>query len=71
MLIGIRSGFGFSLQNLYIQTMKHELTFAAGNLTITESFQNCQFLGGTISLENGVRKILVDVASGFVIRILW
>lgn len=43
MLAGIPSGSGFSLQKLDTQKMKHESTFAAGNLTITGSFQNCQF----------------------------
>lgn len=43
MLAGVPSRSGFSLEKVDSQTMKHESTFAAGNLTISGSFQNCQF----------------------------
>lgn len=42
MLAGVPSGSGVSVQKFNTQTMKHD-SFDAGNLTISGSFQNCQF----------------------------
>lgn len=47
MLAGIQSGSRISLQKLETQTMNHESTFAAGNLAISGTFQNCQFYVNT------------------------